>query len=159
MAGALKTSATSRANTIVLAADPDLNSGGNVAINSSFLVHVALRVSAPEGNGGLRWNLRIPTNSSFGRVWVPWQYSDSQRCLAPIVSIPEAGISLNIGATPQDYFTFDTGGGAFEGVIYGCVAIRTGGTAAAVTLEWAQARSSATATTVNIGSGLSAGAP
>lgn len=159
MAGALKTSATSRTNTVSLAADPDLGSGGNVATNSSFLVQVAMRVSAADGNGGLRFNLRLPTNSAFGRVWRTWQVSNVDGNLANVLSLHESGIAMNIGASPQDYFTFDLGGAAFDVVIHGTVALRTGGTAGPVNLEWCQNRLSSVATTMGIGSGLSAGAP
>lgn len=157
MAGALKTSGTTRSNTDTLSADPVLFANG-VAGNSNFIINVRLRVSAAQNNGGFKFNLRVPAGT-VGFVSHPFMFCFGSAGGQPPRLLSEAGISLNIGVSQQDYFSVDYGTNDFDGIIVGEVTIRTPAGGGNVTLEWAQNRSVATGVTLGAGSYLSAGAP
>jgi hypothetical protein len=156
MAGAIKTSATSRSATTTLAADPDLQAA--VGSAGSFLVRLSLRVLLPAGHGGIRWNLRLPTGS-VGVIGHPWLWFPLDGYRQPPEGMGEQGIGINVGASAAAYFHLDPPAGT-SGVLFSEIGIRLPAGGGTVALEWCQHRSVAgVATTMDIGSYFTAGAP
>lgn len=151
-----KASSTARTSSLVLAADGLTTA--SIPINSDWIGEISLRVSMVEGHGGIRFNLRLPA-AAVAWVLCPFQWSRGDSNAAPILSLHEAGIGVNIGASAQDYFSYDNGGGACSGIIYGQIGLRNGANAGAATLEWANVRAGTGAVTLEANSFLIARQP
>lgn len=143
---AWKTGTTSRASTVVLAADPDLVVP--VAANATYDVEGVLGYTAggpinSGGAGGIDFTLTAPSGSSGGFTATGWQLGTSLSMgIFPFTAWGTAHALNGNGATSCSAFISGT--------------LLTGSTAGSLGLSWCQAGASGTATILLAGCRLRA---
>lgn len=132
--GAWKTSDTSRASTVTLTSDPDLTL--NVVANAFYKFKCYLDFEAVAGTGfGIQWQWAVPAGSTL-RYHLVCNSTSATPVVANTLQATDIGSSAGNGPGSLQ-------GAEMTGTLF------TSTLAGAITLQWAQATSSATATIVH----------
>ncbi len=151
----LRVSADTNVNNVIALYQLGITANGAAA--SEWFAELALMVALPDGHGGIKFNLRLPSDA-FGEVSGGF-VAQSAEGLSPGLSVPWAGIGVNKGAIGAaiNYLMFDPPG-AWSGVIEGRWSVKLGAIGAG-SFDVARVRSGGAAPVIKTGSILSLRAP